>query len=86
MSQKPECLQEIKYEILDIDYDEFGVNEEQMWAFAIRLSELAGEILNRFHRTSYTHQYWRRALFPWIKCLKVKKHSHGKENYRNTDS
>ena len=69
MSQKPECLQEIKYEILDIDYDEFGVNEEQMWAFAIRLSELAGEILNRFHCTSYTHQYWRRVLFPWIKCF-----------------
>lgn len=67
MSKKPECLRGYTYELLDVDYNELGVNEEAMWAFAVRMAEVAGDILNQYHKTELTHQYWRRVLFPWLK-------------------
>jgi len=67
MSKQPECLQGYTYELLDVDYNELGVNEEAMWSFAVRTAETAGDILNKYHGTEFTHQYWRRTLFPWLK-------------------
>jgi|GEM_PF-6220241 len=67
MSKEASVLRKYSYKIFDVDFDELGVNELEMWRFAIQLAEAAGKILNQYHQVSFSTKYWQRVLFVWLR-------------------
>lgn len=67
MSQNSEMLQRYSYEIFDVDFDELGVDEDAMWLFAMRLVDMAADMLNQYNKVSFSRKYWQRVLFPWLR-------------------
>lgn len=69
ISKNPEILQRYSYEVFDADYCELGVDEDEMWAFAIELADASHEILNEYHKLAFSKRYWRRVLFLWMQSF-----------------
>lgn len=67
MNQEPKYLQGLSYEILDVDYSELDINEEELHIFVVQLAEASGEILNKYHNVSFSHTYWKSVLFIWMR-------------------
>ena len=69
LNKNSEALQGYDYEIFDMDFDELGIEENEIWAFSLRLVDIAGEILNQYHKTAFSQKYWRRIFSSWIRIF-----------------
>lgn len=66
MNKNTEALKSYNYEIFDMDFGELGVEENEIWEFSLRLVDVAGEILNQYHKINFSPKYWRRVFSFWI--------------------
>lgn len=57
-----EILKRHDYEIFDMDFEELGVEESEIWSFSLRLVDVAEDILNQYHKTSFSQKYWWRVF------------------------
>ena len=53
-----EILKRHDYEIFDMDFEELGVEESEIWSFSLRLVDVAEDILNQYHKMSFSQKYW----------------------------
>ena len=67
MNKEQKTLQRYSYDIFDVDFYELNVNEREFHAFVAQLAEVAGEILNEYHKTSFSHTYWKGILYIWMR-------------------
>ena len=69
MNKNIEVLKQYDYEIFDMDFGELGIEENEIWTFSLRLVDVAGEILNQYHETTFSQKYWRRVFSSWIQVF-----------------
>ena len=55
MSKAPKELQELSYDVLDVDFCELDIDEEELHTFVVQLAEASGEILNEYHKVGVIH-------------------------------
>ena len=67
MSKAPKELQELSYDVLDVDFCELDIDEEELHTFVVQLAEASGEILNEYHKVDFSHLYWKAVLFTWMR-------------------
>ena len=67
MNKEPKELQRYSYDIFDVDFHELNVNEREFHAFVAQLAEAAGETLNKYHKVSFSHTYWKAILYIWMR-------------------